>query len=63
MKSLIINLIKIYKVFISPNLVFLTGGHGCKFRPTCAEYTIRTVEEDGVVVGLRKGLVRFMKCR
>ena len=62
-KSLVINLIKLYKVLISPQLVFLTGVHGCKFRPTCSEYTVKQIEEDGVLVGLKKGFLRLLSCR
>lgn len=63
MKLFVVSLIRFYKVLISPNLVFLTGVHGCKFKPTCSEYTIQEVEKSGVLLGLKKGFVRFLKCR
>ncbi|MEK7188532.1 MAG: membrane protein insertion efficiency factor YidD, partial [Patescibacteria group bacterium] len=39
MKILIILLIRLYQTFISRPLYFLLGP-GCRFTPTCSEYTI-----------------------
>lgn len=60
--NLIVNLIKVYKIFISPQLVFITGTHGCRYRPTCAEVTEEGIRKHGVLHGLRMGLQQFLKC-
>ncbi len=62
MKDLIINLIKGYKILISPLLVSIAGNHGCKFRPTCAEVTISGMEEYGILRGLGIGWSQLRKC-
>jgi len=60
-KKNVVNLLKLYKKFVSPILLNLFG-HGCRFTPTCSQYTIDAVNKKGVVVGLWKGFIRFLKC-
>ena len=53
----IINLIDIYKYFISPLL-----GNNCRFLPTCSEYTKDSILKFGLVKGCWLGLKRILKC-
>lgn len=60
--NVVVYTIKVYKLFISPQLVWLTGSHGCKFQPTCAEVTIRGIQQRGILQGLGVGFRQLMKC-
>lgn len=42
-------------------MVFVFGG-GCRFTPTCSQYTIEALEKFGTVYGLKLGIKRFLKC-
>lgn len=42
-------------------MIFVFGG-GCRFTPTCSQYTIEALEKFGVVYGLKLGIKRFLKC-
>ena len=53
----VINLINIYKFFISPLL-----GNNCRFLPTCSEYTKDSIIKFGLVYGVWLGLKRIVKC-
>ena len=64
-KTILIFLIKIYKLFLSPIL-----GPSCRYLPTCSEYFIDSLNEYfidclneyGVVKGSLKGLKRILSC-
>ena len=56
-KIILINIIKIYKIFISP---FLTPS--CRYLPTCSEYFIDSLNEHGVIKGTVKGIKRIFSC-
>jgi hypothetical protein len=66
MKKIILWIIKIYQKTISldygilgkifPNL------RGCKFTPTCSEYTYMAVEKYGAFKGLKLGSRRVIRC-
>lgn len=34
----------------------------CMFTPTCSEYTLRAINNNGVVLGILLGLWRIMRC-
>lgn len=59
--KLCINLIKLYKLTISPFLKLNFGG-GCRFTPTCSDYTIEALEKHGLLKGMTLGIKRFSKC-
>jgi putative membrane protein insertion efficiency factor len=61
MKYLLINLIKGYKRYVSPYLVFLFGS-GCRYQPTCSEYSIKALERFGLVKGISLSTKRFFSC-
>ena len=56
-KTILINLIKIYKLIISPIL-----GPSCRYLPTCSDYFIDCLKEYGVVNGTIKGTKRILSC-
>ncbi|MCB1023014.1 MAG: membrane protein insertion efficiency factor YidD [Acidobacteria bacterium] len=58
MKYLFIDLIKLYKMFLSP---FLPPS--CRFTPTCSEYAMRAVEKHGAIRGSWMGVKRICRCQ
>ncbi len=59
--SLTVVVIKAYQFTISPFLKVTFGG-GCRFTPTCSDYTIEALERHGFIKGISLGLKRFSKC-
>ena len=58
MKFLFIDLLKLYKTFLSP---FLPPS--CRFTPTCSEYALEAVEKYGSAKGSWMGLKRICRCQ
>ena len=56
-KKIILQIIKIYQNFISPNF-----SKHCRFYPSCSEYTYQSVKTQGIIKGCRKGVFRILKC-
>ena len=56
-KTILIFLIKIYKIILSPII-----GPTCRYPPTCSEYFIDCLNEYGVIKGSVKGLKRIFSC-
>jgi len=56
-KWLLLNLIKGYRLFISPLL-----GRSCRFYPTCSSYSLQAIERYGVLKGLWLSLKRIARC-
>ncbi|MGC8976684.1 MAG: membrane protein insertion efficiency factor YidD [Candidatus Ratteibacteria bacterium] len=54
--KLIIQLIKIYKILISPFL-----GRVCRFYPSCSDFMIGVIEKKGFK-GFLIGIKRILKC-
>ena len=52
-----INIIKIYKLFVSPFL-----NPSCRYLPTCSEYFIDCLKFNGVLKGSLLGIKRIVKC-
>jgi uncharacterized protein len=61
MNLLLINLLKLYKKFVSPILSKIFG-NACRFTPSCSEYTIEALEKFGTAKGLKLGFTRLFKC-
>ncbi|HJO07348.1 MAG TPA: membrane protein insertion efficiency factor YidD [Chloroflexota bacterium] len=57
MKTLILKAIRGYQAAISP----LLGG-GCRFSPSCSEYTYEAVATHGNFRGLWLGIRRIVRC-
>ncbi len=55
--NILINIIKIYKMVISP---YLTPS--CRYLPTCSEYTIECLKKYGLVKGIVKSIKRILSC-
>ena len=53
-KYILIKIIKLYKLYISPYL-----GNNCRYLPTCSEYFIDSLNEEGVFKGTIKGTKRI----
>jgi len=62
MKTLTLKIIRFYQETISPDHGFLSVGGRCRFWPTCSEYTRQAIGKYGLKVGLRKGVIRILKC-
>lgn len=56
-KSVIIELIKIYQSLVSPVL-----GKNCRFYPSCSEYAKLAVKKYGALKGGWKAVKRVGKC-
>lgn len=61
LKKIVVFLIKIYRYTISPILKNVFG-HGCRFNPTCSEYSIKVIEKFGLRKGFKLSLIRLCKC-
>ena len=57
MKTILIYLIKIYKLILSPILC-----PNCRYLPTCSEYFIDCLNEYGAIKGTLKGTKRILSC-
>ena len=54
-------LIKFYKKVISP-IIHLIPGSGCRFYPTCSQYTLQAIQKHGVIRGIIIGTCRILRC-
>lgn len=36
--------------------------HGCKYRPTCSQYTLESINNRGVIIGILLGAWRILRC-
>ena len=61
MKKIFIKIIRAYQIFVSPLLVRLFGG-GCRFYPTCSDYSIAAFQKYGTFKGFYLSLKRFLSC-
>ncbi|KAF3977528.1 MAG: membrane protein insertion efficiency factor YidD [Methylococcales symbiont of Iophon sp. n. MRB-2018] len=57
MQYLLINLVKLYKYFISPLL-----GNRCRFYPSCSSYGLEAIQLHGALKGSYLTLRRLLKC-
>jgi len=59
MKSLLIIIIRAYKLTLSP---FLSRKLHCRFHPTCSEFAILALNKYGIKVGSKKAINRLRRC-
>ncbi len=57
MKTLLIGLVRAYRMFISPWLL-----PSCRYRPTCSAYAIEAIERFGAWQGGWLALRRILRC-
>ena len=55
--KVLINIIKIYKMIVSPYLA-----PSCRYLPTCSEYAIDCLKTYGLAKGLLKATKRILSC-
>jgi putative membrane protein insertion efficiency factor len=55
--KILINIIKFYKIIISP---YLTPS--CRYLPTCSEYAIDCIKIYGPIKGITKSFIRMLSC-
>ena len=55
--SILIGIIKVYKMFISPYLA-----PSCRYLPTCSQYAIDCLRTYGLTKGLFKASKRVLSC-
>jgi putative membrane protein insertion efficiency factor len=58
MKFLVLDMIGLYKAFVSPLLP-----PACRFEPTCSEYAKQAIEKYGVFRGVGMGIWRILRCQ
>lgn len=59
----VLYLIKIYQLIFSPDHGFWRRtGRGCRFYPTCSDYTYQAVEKFGILKGFWKSVKRILRC-
>ncbi|HOZ63845.1 MAG TPA: membrane protein insertion efficiency factor YidD [Burkholderiaceae bacterium] len=56
-KSLLIGLVKGYRLLLSPWL-----GSSCRFEPTCSAYSLQALQTHGSTVGTYMTLSRLARC-
>lgn len=64
-KFIAIKIIKLYQKTLSLDhgpLKEIYPYSGCRFRPTCSEYTLEAVRKHGALRGIWFGLRRIFKC-
>lgn len=62
MSRLFVFLIKCYQAVVSPIFnLFFRGG--CRFTPTCSQYTIDAVYKYGLIKGVALGTKRILRCQ
>jgi len=63
MKHILIWGIIIYRAVISPIFNQILGvSNKCRYSPTCSEYTKHAIEQYGILLGVKKGIVRLSRC-
>jgi putative membrane protein insertion efficiency factor len=58
MKYAVLEILKLYKTFLSP---FLPPA--CRFTPTCSDYAMEAVEKYGALKGTWLGVKRILRCQ
>lgn len=57
LKRALVALIRVYQVVLSPWV-----GHGCRYLPTCSEYSREAIERHGALRGSWMMLARLARC-
>lgn len=62
MKYIFLKLIHLYQKTLSSVLRHLSPNCGCRFHPTCSEYSYQAIKQYGILRGSFKGLKRILRC-
>jgi len=66
MKRIILSGIRWYQRYLSPDTGVFRAlwivGAGCRYTPTCSEYTYQAVDSYGIIYGLWLGAKRIVRC-
>jgi len=62
MKYISLKLIHLYKRVLSPILHYFNPNQGCRFYPTCSEYTYQAIKKFGIIKGGWRGMKRIIRC-
>jgi len=64
-KKVLIKIIRIYQVAVSPDHSFIGKFFpflGCRFYPSCSEYTAQAIDLYGAKQGIWIGIKRVLRC-
>ncbi|MFZ2970065.1 MAG: membrane protein insertion efficiency factor YidD [Minisyncoccia bacterium] len=66
-KAIVLKLIRIYQKTLSLDHGFFSylkkgSSLGCRFVPSCSEYTYQSIEKHGVLAGFCSGAKRILRC-
>jgi putative membrane protein insertion efficiency factor len=62
MKNIILKLIHFYRENLSFVFRLSNTSRGCRFFPSCSEYSCQAIEKYGLIKGLAKSFKRIVKC-
>lgn len=62
MKTVILNLIQLYKKFFSPVFKIINPYWGCRFYPSCSDYAHQALKNYGLLKGLIMSFKRIIRC-
>lgn len=62
MKTLVLNLIFFYQKTLSKLFQHINPFLGCRFYPSCSEYSYQAIEKYGLFKGLIKIFLRIIRC-
>ncbi|MBI2410606.1 MAG: membrane protein insertion efficiency factor YidD [Candidatus Kerfeldbacteria bacterium] len=64
MKRPLITMIRLYQRVFSPDHGLFSGYTmaGCRYYPSCSEYMIRSIQVQGTILGVARGLWRIIRC-
>jgi uncharacterized protein len=57
MRLICLFILEAYRLLVSPLL-----GPACRFEPTCSQYAKDAIARYGVLEGMRRAVVRLLKC-
>ena len=63
LQHILIFAVRAYRLTVSPAQTFLFGaGSGCRFTPTCSQYALDAVREQGALTGTLLSAKRICRC-
>lgn len=64
LRSAVLYMIRFYQMTLSPDHGWFSQVtmHGCRFQPTCSEYSYTAIERYGIIRGTYMGSKRILRC-